>query len=260
MVQRDTPWAPGTPCWVDLGVDNLEEGKAFYGDLFGWEFSEGSAETGFYSVITKDGRDIGGIAPKMSAAQPTAWTTYLATDNADETAAKVKANGGQVFAEPMDVMDFGRMALAIDPGGAFFGIWQSGTTTGFKVANEFDTPTWNENMTRNFEGNKAFYASVFGYTFDDMSSDDFKYVVLMIDGNAVGGLGEQGAESGPDAQPNWTTYFAVEDTDLALEKVVKLGGAVLAEPVDTPYGRLAVVSDPQGGVFAIMKNAQPADA
>ena len=51
------------------------------------------------------------------------WMTYLATADADATAAKIKGGGGQLVMEPMDVMDAGRMAVAVDPAGAVFGVW-----------------------------------------------------------------------------------------------------------------------------------------
>lgn len=257
MVQRNTPWAPGTPCWVDFGADDFDAAKAFYQSVFGWEFSEGTPETGNYSVLSKNGRAIGGMAPKMSAGQPTAWTTYIATDNADETAEKIKAAGGQVFAEPMDVMEHGRMGFAIDPGGAFFGIWQSGTTTGFEVANEFDTPTWNENMSRDFEANKAFYGAVFGYTFEDMSSPQMTYATLNVEGNVVGGIGDLGSIAPPQTPAHWMTYFAVEDADATAEAIVNGGGSIMMPATDTAFGRIVVVSDPQGGVFSVIRNAVP---
>ena len=72
-----------------------------------------------------------GIGPKQGPpGMPPAWTTYLASDDLDDTVSKIKAAGGQTIMEPMDVMDVGRMAVAADPGGAFFGVWQARGTPG----------------------------------------------------------------------------------------------------------------------------------
>ena len=140
---------------------------------------------------------------------PSAWTTYLATDDADATAAKIKGAGGQLLAEPMDVMEEGRMAIAMDTAGAAFGIWQGRNTTGIGVANEPGALTWNEDMSRDFEGSKAFYHDVFGYDYQDMSGDGFKYAMLMLDGHEVGGIGEypEGRPPGcppPGAPTSWS--------------------------------------------------------
>jgi predicted enzyme related to lactoylglutathione lyase len=252
MATRDTPWPNGTPCWVDLAVDDIDAARLFYEGLFGWQIEVGSPEFGGYATCSKDGHRAAALMPKMSADQPSVWTTYLASDDADAAVARVTANGGQVLAEPMDVGDFGRMALALDPGGAVFGIWQSGSHTGAGVVNEPGSVIWNENMTRGWEANKTFYAAVFGWEYGDMSGDGFNYATFKVDGADVGGIGELPADAPADLPPNWSTYFAADNTDEAVDEVVKLGGNVVQPPRDTPFGRMAVVSDNQGSVFSLM--------
>ena len=135
MVARDTAWPSGTPCWVDLGVDDIVKASAFYAGLFGWEIQAGPPEAGGYVMCLTNGRPVAGIGPKQGPpGTPPAWTTYLAADDADNTARMVKTAGGQVLMEPMDVMDVGRMAVAADPGGAVFGIWQARTHIGVGLA------------------------------------------------------------------------------------------------------------------------------
>ena len=252
MVTRDTAWAPGTPCWTDLAVDSVDKAIVFYGGLFGWEVERGGEEAGGYSMARLYGKNVAGLGPKQDSAQPSTWTTYLATDDADATVAKVKAAGGQVLVEVMDVMDVGRMAIATDVAGAVFGIWQSLAHTGAQIANEPGAMSWNENMSRDFEGNKKFYAEVFGYKFGDMSNEDFSYATLDLDGSSVGGIGALPADTPAEVPANWTTYFTVGDTDAAIKQIEELGGQVVAPAFDSPYGRMAVVSDDQGAVFAII--------
>ena len=259
MVTRDTAWPTGTPCWVDLGVTDIPTAQEFYGGLFGWDIQDTGPESGGYRMCEIDGQPVAGIGPKMDPNMPTFWTTYLATEDADATAAKIKAAGGQVIVEPFDVMDVGRMAIAMDPGGAAFGIWQAKLHTGIRLANEPGSLIWSENMSRNYEANKAFYNTVFGYSYGDIGAEGMNYATLDLDGRSVGGIGEIGAEMPAEMPANWGTYFAVDDTDAAVAKVTELGGSVVAPAWDSPYGRMAVVSDNQGAVFSLMSASPEAE-
>lgn len=251
MVTRDTPWPQGTPCWVDISVDDVDRARAFYRELFGWTVEPGPPEAGGYTMCLLDGRAVAAIGPKMDPTASTAWTTYLAVDDADATAARIVEAGGTVPLPPFDVLDVGRLALAIDPGGALVGLWQAHRHTGFQRANEVGAVAWNEQMSAAFERCKQFYATVFGHTLGDISAEGFDYATLKLDGREVGGIGGQSA----DEPAGWRTYFAVADTDEAVRLVEKLGGRVLQAGSDSPYGRMAVVADDQGGVFAVISLA-----
>jgi uncharacterized protein len=112
---------------------------------------------------------VAGIGPQPGPpGTPPAWTTYLAADDADETAAKITKAGGQLFMDPFDVMDAGRMAIAADPGGAAFGIWQARAHIGTGLANEPGALCWNQVHTRDFDRSKVFYQAAFGYGFGDI--------------------------------------------------------------------------------------------
>jgi uncharacterized protein len=253
MVTRDTAWPPGTPCWADLSADDLGRARAFYSGLLGWNIPPGPAEMGGYSIADVAGRAVAGIGPKMGAPDaPVAWTTHLATDDADGSAARITAAGGHLLMEPFDVMDIGRMAIAADPAGAVFGLWQSLSFTGAQLANEVGAMIWNEQLSRDLDGSKVFYQAVFGYGYGDIYDGDFRYATLELNGAIVGGIGELGDDRPADVPAHWSAYFAVADADAALSAVVRLGGRVIAPAWDSPYGRMAIVSDDQGGVFSVM--------
>ena len=257
MVTRDTAWASGTPCWVDLGVPDIPKASAFYAALFGWEVQPGPPEAGGYAVCLAGGRQVAGIGPSMGPPDgPATWTTYLATDDASATAAQITAAGGQIVVPPMDVLDLGRMAMAADPGGAAFGLWQAGRHTGFERANEPGSVSWNENLSRDYDRNKAFYQAVFGYEFGDIGAG-FAYSTLKVGGTEVGGIGELDASSA-DMPAHWSVYFTVEDTDAIVARAGSLGGSTLRPAWDTPYGRMAVVADDIGAAFYLI-SATPAD-
>ena len=253
MVTRDTAWGDGTPCWVDLGAADIAKACAFYAELFGWEAQQGPPEAGGYALCLKDGRQVAGIGPKMGPpGEPSAWTTYLATGDVDKTAGAIRAAGGQLLAAPMDVMDQGRMAIATDPGGAVFGLWQARRHTGVQLANEPGSLTWNENLSRDFDGNKAFYHAVFGYEYGDMGTAGFRYATLKVGGTEVGGIGELDSSFAAEVPAHWSVYFAVEDTDAAVARVASLGGSTVRPAWDSPYGRIAIVADDHGAVLSLI--------
>ncbi len=207
MVIRKTAWPHGTPCWVDLAVDDMDKARAFYSALFGWEIPPGPPEAGGYSMCLKDGNVAAGLGPKMNPDQPSMWTTYLATDDIDATVAKIKEARGQVLVEPMDVMSAGRMAIAQDRDGGVFGLWQAGEHTGADVANEPGSFTWNENMSRDWEANKDFYTSVFGWTYDDMSSEGMSYATFAVppENRPSGGIGTLDPGLPEEVPAHWLT-------------------------------------------------------
>jgi len=259
MSHVDTPYAQGTPCWVDLATPDLQASIDFYKDLFGWSAEPGPPETGGYALCTLAGRPVAGIMPAMAAedrpAPPTVWTTYIAVDDADATRTKIDAAGGHLLSPAMDVMDLGRMFIATDPTGAAFGVWQSKEFFGAQTVNEPGALCWNELNTRDGAAAAEFYTSALGIAVEPME-DVPGYQGLHVGGKIVGGLQTMTDEMFPAEIPaHWMTYFAVDDTDSIVDAHVKAGGNVMAAPFDTPVGRIAVLADPQGGVFSVIELA-----
>ena len=141
---------------------------------------------------------------------------------------------------------------ATDITGAVFGIWQGGKQTGVGLANAPGALTWNEHLSRDFEGAKAFYAAVFGYEYGDMSSDQFTYATLLLSGHEVGGIGAYPAGTPGNVPAAWSTYFGTSETDESVVRAVEYGGTIVREPADSPYGRMATVADDQGAVFSLI--------
>jgi uncharacterized protein len=254
MTER-TIYAPGTPCWVDLGSPDLDAAIEFYADLFGWEAppAENPEQTGGYRRAVKDGADVAGLMPLMQEGQPPAWSTYVSVEDADATVAAAREAGGTVIAEPMDVMDLGRMAIFADPAGAVLGIWQPGIFAGAERVNEADTVVWNELNTRDPEGAKAFYGAVFGWGFEEQEFDAGPYTTLKVGDDTVGGMLDMTEQVPEEVSPHWLVYFAVEDTDATVDKAKGRGGEVVFGPEDmSKVGRLAVLKDPDGAVFALI--------
>jgi hypothetical protein len=259
LVIRDTPWPDGTPCWVDLGTADIQQAIGFYSSQFGWDIEPGGPEVGGYSLARLDGRNVAGIGPNMNQPDaPSAWSTCIASSDADAAAARIASAGGRVVMGPMDVMDLGRMLVAVDVTGAFFTVWQAGKHTGSQVANAPGAFTWSEHMSHDFEGAKAFYSAVFGYEYGDMSSDGFSYATLLINGQqVVGGIGAYPPGDEASHPAFWAVYFGTTDTDKAVDLATSLGGRVIRPATDSPYGRMAIVADNQGAIFSLIST--PAD-
>lgn len=251
MPTRDMPFPAGTPCWIDLMTSDPETARSFYGDLFGWKFQIGDENTGFYSMAALGDHEVAGIGA-LQMEHPSVWTTYLATGDCDATCEAITRAGGTVVQPAMDVMGFGRMAVAQDPAGGTFGLWQAGTHIGTAVYNEPNTITWNELLTHDYEGAKRFYADVFGYSYTDIGGGQFDYSTIEVDGATVGGLGALPPQLPADVPPHWLCYFQVDDVDATLERAVSLGGSVQRPAEDMPYGRHAGLADPSGAGFAVI--------
>ncbi len=251
MTTHEGSWAPGTPCWVDISVPDLARSQAFYKEVLGWDFIEGAEEFGGYTTALVGGRGAAGMSPPMQGAEgaPSFWTVYLATADAAASEAAITQAGGQVMVGSMAVGDLGHMGIYADPTGAVFGTWQAGTHTGYDVANEPGAVTWCEGMVGDFEAGKSFYTKAFGYTFTDMSADGMDYAMFSVPGGErpAGGIGHE-----TERPPHWSATFEVDGTDAAVERAKAAGGGVLMEPFDFEYGRIAVVTGPNGEPFGVI--------
>ncbi len=252
---RTEPWPAGTPAWVDLNVPDHQAAHAFYTGLFGWEFlPPAGPEMGYYSMAHRGGRVIAGMA---QSEEPAAWTTYLATDDIEASLAKAAEAGGQVLVGPETIEPFGRFAAVIDPVGAAFGLWQAREHIGSSLVNEPGGVIWNESYGADLEAAKSFYGHVFGYTFGDMSQPGFEFATIALGGgDPVGGLGGPGSKP-EGTEPGWFVYFATDDTEKAVARVLALGGTVLSGPQPSPFGTVATVAGPAGEVFVLMSTTEP---
>ncbi|MFI8389798.1 VOC family protein [Streptomyces sp. NPDC085540] len=247
---------PGTPCWVSLMVHGLGTTEDFYADLFGWEYEPGPEQLGPYVRAVLDGHEVAGIGEMPPDRHlPVAWTTYLATDDADATAESVRACGGTVAVGPLDAGIAGRVAICSDPLGAIFGLWQAQSRMGTRPYRGPGTPVWNELVTQDTSTVGKFYEHVFGHEAQThgTASDDFDYLTLHLEGHPVAAVHGIGRSLPHDRGPHWMAYFEVEDADVAAARVVELGGRVVDPPREGPRGRQATVADPEGAVFALVR-------
>ncbi|MDH6701225.1 VOC family protein [Streptomyces sp. DSM 41014] len=246
---------PGTPCWVSLMVHGIAATQEFYGALFGWEFRPGPQQLGPYVRALLDGREVAGIGQLPPDRQlPVAWTPYLASDDVDLTAETVRLCGGTVGVGPLDAAEAGRLAIASDPAGAVFGVWQAARHLGADLAGVPGTPVWNELVTFETVSVVKFYETVFGYSREEAAPAGLDYVTLQVAGRPVAGLHGVGGALPRERGPHWMTYFETADLDASVARVRELGGRVLTAAADSAHGRVALVADPDGARFSLMES------
>ncbi|MFF6997547.1 VOC family protein [Streptomyces sp. NPDC008313] len=262
-------YAEGVPCWADAQLPDVEAGKRFYGELFGWTFDTGGDggdrgqdragdrgedraggdgggihlgdPYGPYVPAWRDGRPVAGLAPKRDGRMPTVWTVYFAAPDPAALIRRITAAGGQVITHPTPIDGLGTMALAADPEGAVFGLWQGGSHPGFGRRHERSAFCWAELYARDTALVDRFYGGLFhDALFGPDATPDFGRVPV--------------SDLYPaEMPPHFLVHFGVPECETALSTVSRLGGRVLAPPFEASYGRVAVVTDSQGASFAVIE-------
>ncbi len=234
----------GTFCWIDLGTDDVPAAKAFYGELFGWEFEDlPTGEQGTYTVCRLRGKAVCGMYDQ--AGEP-GWGSYLSVANVDDATARARELGARVIVEPFDSPDGGRVATVRDPSGAVVSLSQPAEDLGAELVNEDGTWTWNELVSPELRAGREFYVQLLGWSADDMAGP-MQRTAFTLDDLLIGGGHVPAPQEDPT--PRWSVAFWVADADTTASKAQELGGVVVLPPMDIPAGRFTIVADPQGAVF-----------
>ena len=255
---------PGMFCWVELATKDAPAAKKFYTSLFDWRVDERPiGEGATYSMLQKRDKEAGALYELDREQQKKVaprWNSYIRVTSADEAATKAQKLGGKIHTEPFDVMDHGRMANIVDPTGAIFAVWEPKKHIGAEIVNETGAFCWNELYTTDTKRAGDFYSNLFGWTRELMpmpTGPDYT-IFKKVDSQAAGMM-ELPKEW--KVKPHWLVYFAVDDSDRTVDKAKKMGGKVMVPPTDIPnIGRFAILNDPQGADFAVIRLQMPAEA
>lgn len=253
-----TSFVDGAPNWTDLGASDVPAAAEFYGALFGWRFQSAGPDAGGYGFFTLDGATVAAVGPLTQEGARPAWTVYLQTSDADATAEAVQKAGGTVRAAPMDVFTAGRTAAFTDPTGAEFAVWQPGETKGLEAVTGQNSLCWTELYTTDIAAATGFYRDVFGWQTQDVPVGPATHTIVTP---AAGG--ENASHGGIMQLPpenlargsgsEWHPYFEVADCDATVALATSRGASALIPPMDAEgVGRLAMLADPQGAVFAVI--------
>jgi uncharacterized protein len=258
-----TAHAPGTFSWPELSTTDQKAGVAFYRGLFGWDLNEqpmGPGDT--YSMFQMRGKPVGAAytmrPEEKQAGAPPHWNSYVTVANVDESAKKAASLGGKILAPPFDVMDAGRMAVIQDPTGAVFQIWQKKRSIGAEILNEPGALCWTELTTSDTKAAETFYTGLFGWTPKHSApSAGMEYTEFSVNGQPGIGMMPKPPQMPANIPSYWMPYFQVENTDASVTKATGLGGKVMVPAQDIPgTGRFAIVTDPQGAMFAVFQFKQ----
>jgi len=274
---------PGVPCWIDLQPPDPLAAADFYANLFSWELEERlPPESGrHYLIARRDGLVAAAIGtPDVPGDGPPRWATYVAVDDADAAAARVRAAGGTTGA-PVDVGPPGRSVPCTDPTGATFHLWEGRARKGVEVANAPGSWNWSDLVTPDPDAAVAFYGAVFGWVARSVDVGGqpstmwclpgYGDVLAEDDPDLRTRHAEQGVPEGfsdavawllprravdptvPDGAARWLVTFSVDDPDDVAARAERRGGTVLVAPFDAGPVRMAVIQDPQGATCTVSR-------
>jgi uncharacterized protein len=253
-------FAPGEFCWIELATSNRSAAKSFYSALFGWTARDvPTGPESFYSLLELRGQVAAGalaISPDESAAGvPPHWHLYVAVASADAAAKKAEELGGKVVEAPFDVADRGRAALLQDPTGAYLSVWQPNKRSGLGVVAEPGTFCWADLNTPDQARAKTFYEGLFGWKLKPGQDKESGYLHIVNGEKYIGGV-PPARQHGAKQPPHWLLYFAAADVDQTVRTAKDMNAKILLPPTDFEgVGRVAMLADPQGAVFALYREA-----
>jgi predicted enzyme related to lactoylglutathione lyase len=245
--------------WYELMTSDPKAAEKFYREVVGWKGRDaGMPDMAYRLMSIAGGADVAGIfaipdeAKKMGA-RP-AWFGYIAVDDVDKSAEKLKKAGGKVHREPTDIPGVGRFAMVADPGGAAFALFSaSSPPPGPPPAmGTPGTAGWRELMAADWQSAWRFYSDMFGWKKGDAMDmgPAGTYQLFNIGEEMIGGMMTKPAEA---PQPYWTYYFNVDGIEAAKTRAEKGGAKILMGPMEVPGGSWVFQAlDPQGAMFALV--------
>jgi hypothetical protein len=260
MLQRDFDGEDGLSrshgcfAWYELLTTDVAAARAFYRQVVGWGALDASTAAFSYSIFTADTVEVGGLMDlpaegrRMGAAPR--WIGYVAVDDIDAIAERLKQLGGRIYVPPTD-SNIGRVSIIIDPQTAAIGLVGGPRHGG--PADQLDEPGhigWHELLATDAAKAFAFYRELFDWQAATAENDrPGSYKLFATGGRAVGGVFNKLPRA---PVPFWLYYFNVADMDTAMAAVRDGGGKVVHGPFElTPGHWITRCIDPQGAMFAL---------
>lgn len=236
---------PGAPIWIDYVATDTAAATDFYSKLFGWK----AEPLGTFWQLVNNGTSVAGLAQNSpQTKRPDGWLVYLLAPDVDSTSLAAHSNGGDVYGRIEE------MIVVKDSQDALVGAWNPGEHEVHLYTDETGAPVWHELHASDYDSALEFYENVFEWEPETMSdTPEFRYSTLGSGQEAIAGIFDAKNDLG-DLPTHWKVYFAVDDADATAGLITQLGGTILQEPQDTPFGRMAHALDYAGAPFSIIEN------
>lgn len=250
---------PGTFSWAELATPDAAGSTAFYTQLLKLSAIDMQTDDGVYTMLQKGGRDACGLygvgeEELKRLGGRAVWRCYFTVENAEHAADRVRSLGGTVIHEPIDIGTDGRLAVAQDPTGAMFTVWEPKDHIGAQISGEPGSLAWAELYTRDTQAAATFYGDLFGWHANSTrSSDGGGYTEYRLNGTPAAGMIAIREEWGP-MPAHWAVYFGVADLDASRARARELGASEVMPPMQVEgVGRFVFLRDPQGANLAAIQ-------
>ncbi len=249
----DTTLAAEERLWHDLITPDIDASKSFYGNLFGWTFTDTNMKGMRYATIYNDGKVIGGMI-EVKAAKSATWISALPLDNANLNARikSVVASGAKAMLPPLKLPGRGKQVVFQGPLGEEFSLISKNDYTeqmdsSSKQGNWIGMELWADDPTQA----SLFYNNAFAVSTNKTSYDDKPYWTFEFEGQAVAGM-LQNPVTNQGSQ--WVPYIQSSAITEMLPAVKVSGADILLSPnKDIRDGKLGIFVDPQGAIFAVQE-------
>lgn len=250
----------GTPIWFELSTPDADSARDFYAAMAGWQIrtSPMTEHGGYLIAATAEGTGVAGMmTPPPGAPSTSGWTIYLAVDDVDTAAARVRELGGSVNFGPIDIPHVGRFALVADPQGVVFAIMRQDdpapSQAFVQMAERMGHAVWIELATPDPDAAFAFYGGLFGWEkAGGMPMGEMgEYAFIGRGADFRPGAIMSSAKTGAPARWNW--YVNVPDIDAAIATAQAKGGTLIQGPDPIPGGDYSAnLADPHGNQIGLV--------
>jgi predicted enzyme related to lactoylglutathione lyase len=247
----------GNFVWYELMTSDAEAAERFYSNVVGWSAQDAGHPQMKYTLLKVSEAPVAGMMTTPEGCNTgveSMWSGYIAVDDVDQFAARVRDAGGKITVEPQDIPEVGRFAIAADPQGAPFTLFKP------SMQDRGDNPKppapgtvgWHELNTSTWKSAFEFYSGLFGWTKGeamDMGGMG-TYQIVERDGQMFGAMMNNPE---PSTRPAWCYYICVDDINAAESRIKDKGGKVVFGPMEVPGEQWVLQAlDPQGVSFALL--------
>ena len=234
--------------WIDLSTFDVSKAKAFYLDVFQWDYN--GDETGYVNC-TRSTTPCAGLYEMPEFFQkikmPSFWMTYISVSDIDSVVTKATELGGKVEIEETNAL--GKVALIRDPAGAGFTCYEGAAKSASAETPQHGRWHWSELFVSDLAKVRRFYTELFGWTIEETGDAADRYSILNEGGERIGAVQVASSEIRSEKE-FWGVFFGVSDTKKALAKINDGGGNVIYDLSNTE-GTHYLANDSQGAAFFV---------